>query len=63
MSITQYKDHPLSELLPLMEGSELEELATDIRQNTQRAPITLYEGKISLTNRLVCYTRFCEATK
>lgn len=46
MSITQYKDHPLSELFPLMEASELEELATDIRQNTQRAPITLYEGKI-----------------
>lgn len=44
--ITQYKDHPLSELLPLMEDSDLEELATDIRQNTQRAPITLYENKI-----------------
>jgi hypothetical protein len=44
--ITAYKDHPLSELLPLMEDSEIEELATDIRQNTQRAPITLYEGKI-----------------
>lgn len=46
MSITAYKDHPLSELLPLMEDAEIEELAADIRQNGQRAPITLYENKI-----------------
>lgn len=46
MSITAYKDHPLSELLPLMEDAEIEDLATDIRQNGQRAPITLYENKI-----------------
>jgi chemotaxis protein histidine kinase CheA len=44
--ITPYKDHPLSEILPLMSDEEIAELATDIQQNTQRAPITLYEGKI-----------------
>ncbi len=46
MSITAYKDHPLSELLPLMDDSEIEGLATDIQQHGQRAPITLYENKI-----------------
>jgi len=46
MGITSYKDHPLSELLPLMEDDQIEDLATDIRQNGLRAPITLYENKI-----------------
>ncbi len=46
MSITLYKDHPLSELLPLMGESEIAELSDDIRQHGQRAPITLYENKI-----------------
>lgn len=41
-----YKDHPLSELLPLMSDEEIAELANDIRQQGQRAPITLYENKI-----------------
>lgn len=46
MSITAYKDHHLSELLPLMDDSEIAEMAADIQQHGQRAPITLYENKI-----------------
>lgn len=46
MSITAYKDHPLSELLPLMDEVEIAEMAGDIQQHGQRAPITLYENKI-----------------
>lgn len=41
-----YKEHELSRLLPMMEESDLNELAADISLNGLRAPITLYEGKI-----------------
>jgi len=44
--LSEYKDHPLAAIFPLMEPSELKELGEDIRRNTQRAPITLYENKI-----------------
>ena len=42
----KYEEHPLSQLLPMMSGEGLRELAEDIRENGQRAPITLLEGKI-----------------
>src|SRR5437870_1836036 len=38
--------HPLAELFPLIDGNELKELADSIRQEGQREPIVLYEGKI-----------------
>jgi hypothetical protein len=41
-----YQEHELSKLLPMMEESDLGELAADISLNGLRAPITLFEGKI-----------------
>lgn len=42
----QYKEHPLASIFPMMPDAELRELADDIKQNGQRAPIYLLEGKI-----------------
>lgn len=44
--MSSYKDHTLAALLPLMTQPEIRELADDIRQNGQLAPVTLFEGKI-----------------
>lgn len=41
-----YEDHPLADIMPLMEPSDLELLATDIKAHGLKGPITLYEGKI-----------------
>jgi ParB-like chromosome segregation protein Spo0J len=41
-----YKEHSLAALFPLMEGSAFDELVADIRENGQRAPATLCDGKL-----------------
>lgn len=46
MSKTEYKDHPLSSVLPLMGQMEIQELAADIQANGLRVPITLLDGQI-----------------
>jgi hypothetical protein len=38
--------HPLSNLLPLMEGQEFEDLVTDIRHNGLKFAIATFDGKI-----------------
>lgn len=46
MGKSNYKDHPLSSLLPMMGQIEIRELAADIQLNGLRAPITLFEDMI-----------------
>jgi ParB-like chromosome segregation protein Spo0J len=38
--------HPFSQLFPLMDGPELDELAKDIAEHGLRSPIVLYQGQI-----------------
>lgn len=40
------KDHPIAEIFPLMDDGDLQALSDDIKENGQRAPINIYEGKI-----------------
>ena len=42
----RHKIHPLAEIFPMMEDSELQELAADIKKVGLRAPITLFKGEI-----------------
>jgi len=42
----KYREHPLSQILPMMPETDLAELAADIKQNGLRAPITLLDGKV-----------------
>lgn len=41
-----YKNHPLSEIFPLIEDHNLEKMVEDIERNGLQNPIVLYEGKI-----------------
>jgi hypothetical protein len=42
----QFKFHDVADLFPMLAADELKALATDIFENGQREPITLFEGKI-----------------
>jgi hypothetical protein len=42
----KYKFHPIADLFPLMDESELAELAEDLKANGLRVPIVLYQKKI-----------------
>lgn len=38
--------HPAANIFPMMSDSEAKDLMIDIRENGQREPITLFEGKV-----------------
>ena len=40
------KNHPISDVWPMMDEAKIAELADDIRRNGQLVPVWLYEGKI-----------------
>ena len=40
------KNHPVSDVWPMMDEAKIAELADDIRKNGQLVPVWLYEGKI-----------------
>lgn len=40
------KNHPISDVWPMMDESKISELADDILKNGQLVPVWLYEGKI-----------------
>ena len=40
------KNHPISDVWPMMDEAKIAELADDIRKNGQLVPVWLYEGKI-----------------
>jgi hypothetical protein len=44
--MSDYKDHPLAELFPLMPTAEIEALAADIKEKGLQVDCVLYEGKI-----------------
>lgn len=46
MSITTYKIHPFAEIFLPFSDPEFKALVEDIKVNTQREPITLYEGQV-----------------
>jgi len=53
------KFHPLSEILPILPGHELDELGKDIKENGLRIAITTYEGKVlDGRNRYLACKRF-----
>jgi hypothetical protein len=46
MTATVYANHPAADVFPMMSESELKALASDVKANGLRDPISLYEGKI-----------------
>jgi len=41
-----YEFHPFANVFPLLDGDDLGTLTEDIRENGQREPVILYDGKI-----------------
>jgi DNA modification methylase len=46
MIFMKLQHHPIAQVFPLLEGTDLERLADDIREHGQKEPIYLFEGKI-----------------
>lgn len=44
--MSQYQDHPISEIFPMMSQTEIAELAEDIKTHGLKQDIVIYEGKI-----------------